>query len=267
MPSTLKNNSNKKPKIKLDEEKPLISIITVVYNGEKEIEETIQSVINQTYENIEYIILDGASKDGTVACIKKHEKNIDYWKSEKDKGIYDAMNKAIDLATGEWINFMNAGDRFAGNNVLEEIFDTENMENYDFIYGEHIWKGLDDKEHLVKTKPLSQMWQRISFCHQSLFTKTKLMQEKKFDLSYKIVCDYQHYFSSYNEGKLFHKVNFPISVFSAGGFSDINFFKRTKERYSVVKQYKNNLEMKKYYFNLVKTYYMNKVKQRIFNAK
>jgi cellulose synthase/poly-beta-1,6-N-acetylglucosamine synthase-like glycosyltransferase len=99
------------------ENKPLISIITVVYNGEKFLEETIKSVINQTYDNVEYIIIDGGSSDGTIDIIKKYEDYIDYWVSEKDNGIYDAMNKGIDLATGIWINFMNAGDLFFDNTI------------------------------------------------------------------------------------------------------------------------------------------------------
>ncbi len=85
--------------------------MTVTYNAEELLEETILSVINQSYKNIEYIIIDGASTDGTIDIIKKYEEKIDYWMSEPDEGIYFAMNKAIEKATGKWINFMNAGDR------------------------------------------------------------------------------------------------------------------------------------------------------------
>lgn len=91
-------------------DKPLVSIITVVLNGEKYLEETILSVLNQTYDNVEYIIIDGGSTDGTLDIIKKYEHAIDYWVSERDRGIYDTMNKGITVASGEWIELLNAGD-------------------------------------------------------------------------------------------------------------------------------------------------------------
>ena len=99
--------------------KSLISIITVVFNDKYGLEETILSVLSQTSENIEYIIIDGGSNDGTVDVIKKYEKSIDKWISEPDNGIYDAMNKGIALASGGFINFMNAGDVYASNNKLK----------------------------------------------------------------------------------------------------------------------------------------------------
>ena len=101
--------------------KPLISIITVVFNGEKKLEKTISSVINQTYDNLEYIVIDGSSKDGTIDIIKKYEDKINYWVSEKDSGIYEAMNKGILASKGDYINFMNAGDFFTRKNLVSEV--------------------------------------------------------------------------------------------------------------------------------------------------
>ena len=97
---------------------PLISIITAVLNGDKTLERTIQSVIDQDYKNIEYIIIDGGSTDGTLDIIKKYDHAIDYWMSEPDEGIYDAFNKGIQISSGEWIYFLGADDYFVDQNVL-----------------------------------------------------------------------------------------------------------------------------------------------------
>lgn len=123
-PSSTTNSSS--------EVSPLITIVTVVFNGEKFLEKTILSVINQAYDNIEYIIIDGGSTDGTIDIIKKYEHAIDYWVSEKDKGIYDAMNKGIDLATGEWINFMNAGDKLLDLNQAKVFSKSNKLRAYCF---------------------------------------------------------------------------------------------------------------------------------------
>ena len=100
---------------------PKVTIVTVTYNAEEYLEQTIKSVIKQDYPNIEYIIIDGASSDRTVEIIKEYQKYISYWTSEPDSGIYDAMNKGIDIATGEWINFMNAGDSFVEKNTISKV--------------------------------------------------------------------------------------------------------------------------------------------------
>src|SRR5438105_14705 len=116
---------------------PRISIITVVYNNVANIEVTILSILNQTYKNIEYIVIDGGSTDGTLDVIKKYKDKISFWVSEKDNGIYDAMNKGIKVATGEWINFINSGDSYFDNDVLEKIMEAEyfNATSIDVIYG------------------------------------------------------------------------------------------------------------------------------------
>ena len=103
--------------------KNIISVITVCYNAKSNLEKTILSVLNQTYSNIEYIIIDGGSTDGTIDIIKRYDDKITYWQSEPDNGIYDAMNKGIQKANGEWINFMNAGDLFASTMILQQMLD------------------------------------------------------------------------------------------------------------------------------------------------
>ncbi len=112
-----------------------ISIITIVYNGADLLEDTIKSIIDQSYPNIEYIIVDGASKDGTLDIVKKYENHIDHWVSEPDKGLYDAMNKGIKMATGDYLWFMNCGDHIHQKNTVQHMMD-RNTHNADIIYGE-----------------------------------------------------------------------------------------------------------------------------------
>ncbi|MCR5146562.1 MAG: glycosyltransferase [Clostridia bacterium] len=116
------------------EKKLKISVVTVVFNGEKTLEKTIQSVINQTYENIEYLIIDGGSSDSTVDIIKKYESKISFWKSEADKGIYDAMNKGLVQATGDFIIFLGADDLFVDREVVQNFVKKICCDSYDYIY-------------------------------------------------------------------------------------------------------------------------------------
>ncbi|MCY1133837.1 glycosyltransferase family 2 protein [Bacteroides fragilis] len=113
---------------------PLVTIITVCYNAETTIEKTILNVINQTYADIEYIIIDGGSNDGTIEIINKYANKISYWMSEPDRGIYDAMNKGIKLAKGDWVSFMNSGDSFYSLDTVEDVVQFI-REEYDVIYG------------------------------------------------------------------------------------------------------------------------------------
>lgn len=172
------------------DDKPLISIITVVFNGEKYLEKTIQSVINQNCDNTEYIIIDGASTDGTIDIIKKYEDQIDYWVSEKDDGIYDAMNKGLDLVSGEWVNFMNADDKFYDIDVLKNISYVllDNIgKKYLLIYGNVLYnKGL-----FVKSKFSFKTYLHNTIHHQSAFYSRKLFRDFRYDINYKISADYE----------------------------------------------------------------------------
>ena len=150
---------------------PLISIITVVFNGDEYIEQTINSVISQSYDNVEYIIIDGGSTDKTLDIIKKYENQIDYWVSESDRGIYDAMNKGTSLANGEWLNFMNAGDWFYSKDIFLLIADS-NTSDANFIYGNHESR-YPTTQAIHKAGLLEDFWKGMVFCHQSFFCQKK----------------------------------------------------------------------------------------------
>jgi glycosyltransferase family 2 len=240
---------------------PLISIITVSYNAVKTIEETILSVLNQTYHNIEYIIIDGGSTDGTIDIIKKYQDRISYWVSEPDKGIYDAMNKGTLKASGEWLNFMNAGDTFYDEQVLEKVFKDKDWSNTDVIYGDVIIK-YSKKEELKKVWPLTQLEKGMPFCHQSSFIKTTLQKQYSFNTNYKICSDYEFFYTLYKKGYRFKYTDIIIAKFLYGGLSSDAIFNLLVENWIIGKK-----NYKLYFiYLLIKVYLIGIIKKIINNV-
>jgi glycosyltransferase involved in cell wall biosynthesis len=206
------------------ENMPLITVVTVVRNGEKTLEETILSVINQSYINIEYIIVDGASTDDTLEIVKKYEDGIDYWISEPDKGIYYAMNKGINLATGDWINFMNSGDKFFDDNVINDVFLVIN--NNDIIYGDYLGSNGITYHSPKKINKLFFLTERM-VCHQVLFYRKVLLVKHPFDIEYKLVADRKQLFKCYINHASIAYINRIICIYDNHGVSsdEINFKK------------------------------------------
>lgn len=210
-----------------------ITIITVVYNGIKNIENTLLSIINQQYDNIELIVIDGGSTDGTQEIIKKYNKNIAYWVSEPDKGIYDAMNKGIQAATGEWINFMNSGDSFYSEKVLSN-FNFSQLNEFDVVYGS-INCITKSNAFILKPKPVHKMLESLIFCHQAAFAKRTLLVSNKFDTFFKIAADYKMFFTFFKNGAKFKELDLIVSNYEAeDGISSNSFYKMGRE-YAIVK--------------------------------
>ena len=241
------------------ENKPLISIITVVYNGEKYLEETIQSVINQTYDNVEYIIIDGGSTDGTVDIIKKYEDMIDYWVSEKDAGIYDAMNKGIDLVSGEWINFMNAGDKFYKISTVSKIFNNNIYDNdISIIYGDlEIDYGKFKRVELAKSTKC--FYKGMPFSHQSSFINGQFHKENKYSLKYNIAGDFDFFFKAYKNKMIFKYNKGIVSRMDVEGLSDGNRFKSIMQRHIIVNKFDHKLENDLYYIYLYIDQFLRKL--------
>ncbi|WP_219995008.1 glycosyltransferase family 2 protein [Thermodesulfovibrio sp. Kuro-1] len=176
-------------------ELPLITVITVVLNGEKYLEQTIQSVINQTYPNVEYIIIDGGSTDGTLDIIKKYEDYIDYWVSEKDRGIYDAMNKGVKVALGSWIGFLGSGDFYFSSALVDYVMSDINSELKDCEYlSSRI--GLMKNNKIVRI--IGQEWnwrvfkKYMNVAHVGSLHSINLFKKYGlFDNSFKIAGDYE----------------------------------------------------------------------------
>jgi len=195
---------------------PKVSIVIVVLNAVKTIEAAIISVMNQDYPNYELIILDGISTDGTIEAIKKYQNNIKYFNSEKDSGIYDAMNKSIKRCTGDWIYFLGADDKLHNNEVLSSVFATTYKEN-SIIYGNAYYTH----RQKVRFGNISRYaMSKHNINHQTIFYPRQLFNNYKYDLRFKVVADYylnlQLYFNSNYHFKF---VNLIISDFNDRGTS------------------------------------------------
>lgn len=214
-----------------------ISIITVAFNEEKNIRRTIESVLNQTSCDFEYIICDGKSADKTVEIAKEYknaffEKGISYVvNSEKDKGIYDGMNKGIDLATGDYIFFLNAGDWFYDNEVISTVVEyaTKNQP-VDAIYG-NLAPVL---RNIVGVNYASDnLYTDMTIFHQAVFVSTILMKKYKFNTEYRISADYDVLLTLKDNGHTFKYVDKIISYFSPGGISTLKVRACLKEHFKV----------------------------------
>ena len=168
-------------------ENPLISVVTVVFNGGRTIEKTINSIINQTYDNIEYLIIDGASTDNTLDIIKKYEDKIDYWQSERDEGIYDAMNKGIRLATGDYIALLNADDWYELN-TCEIVSKKIQLDRQDVYYGV---LNYYDNDQLLKVEGYTiNLLSCGMIAHPTCFVKNDVYKKKLYDTNFKSASDY-----------------------------------------------------------------------------
>lgn len=248
-----------------------ISIITVCFNSAKTIEQTIKSVIKQDYPNIEYVIVDGGSTDGTLDIIRKYENYISYWISEPDEGIYDAMNKGIDRTTGDVVAFLNSDDwyndgaiRYVANNIM-------NTQAGISCYEVNLCTGNEVRKRNLKiAERASNLRIVMIYCHQAVFAERSLFEKYgKFDIRYKIAADYEWLLRMYNNGVSIKYENFVVANFREGGFSSAQVLKLQKESQSIaingLNKLKSEKKITKDYFDeiydeIIK--YNNKIKNR-----
>lgn len=196
-----------------------VSIITVVYNGAQTIEQTILSVLGQTYKNIEYIIIDGQSTDGTQNIVRKYMDSIDCFISEKDNGIYDAMNKGIRIATGEIIGIINSDDWYS-ENAVEQAIDYFTQKEVDLVYGKVCFVEQNGEKKIAQQLPLEMLWYRTVVYHPSVFIKKKIYEQFGFyNLKYKISSDYELLLRLYSHQVKFGYIDVVVAYFCLGGLS------------------------------------------------
>lgn len=219
---------------------PLVSIITVVYNGEEHIEQSIQSVLAQSYDNIEYIIIDGLSTDGTLDIIKKYESKISKVVSEKDTGIYNAMNKGLALAKGDIIAILNADDYYYLE-TIESVVNQFEQSKTDVVYGDLTkLRRLNKQEYFREVQPdITLIEQTMPIFHPSTFLK-KHVYEKigGFNDAYQLSADYDLIYRIYKEGFQFNYLPKTLTVFRVDGATATNC-KTYEEGYQILKSYQS----------------------------
>lgn len=220
---------------------PILSIITVSYNAVSTIETTIQSVVKQTYPSIEYIIIDGGSTDGTIDVINKYSKAIRYWISEPDKGIYDAMNKGIEKAMGDYFFFLG-DDQLISPTIISSIF-TENIKDYSLIYGNVIYTS----GNVFYSKFTNKLLIHNTIHHQAAFYNRILFDNFRYTTNFKLLSDYELNIRIYINRLPVKKLNFFISKCTDGGVSRTNYMLAFKEA------------------NEIRSFYISKKKNLLFS--
>ncbi len=225
---------------------PIISVITINYNDGDKLARTIKSVINQDYNFIEYIVVDGFSTDQSLAVANQYAHKLTVI-SEPDRGLYDAMNKGIKRASGEWLIFMNSGDCFYNRFVLSNIFSI-NRDEMNIIYGdcEICYGGFSVKK--LAEQDQSKLWMGGNFSHQSLFTRRKLLDDLEFQYEqFPIAADFNLIYSL-SMREVFFYCGLVISSVDAGGLSDIKRLNSIREHKKAIDQYPENVFSRHFYY-------------------
>jgi len=215
--------------------RPKVSVVTVNFNMADQIAGTLDSVLAQDYPNFESIVIDGASTDGSREIIAAYGDRLAYWASERDRNLYDGMNKGVRAATGDWVVFMNSGDRFADSHVLSAMF-AEDHADADALYGHHMRRyprqGIDRVIH-AETPDVLPL--RMHCSHQSLFMRREILLGRPFSLRL-LAADYEAILTAYMAGRRFKRVDCVVAVASVGGRSDNNRLTILWQRISILRR-------------------------------
>ena len=211
----------------------LISVVTVVFNDVKNIGKTIESVLSQniSQSELEYIIIDGGSTDGTVDVIKKYINNISVFVSEKDSGIYNAMNKSLQYITGKWCMFLNSGDVLERNALRILDVEADVSSNVAIIYGNTIRSF--SHGHRMRHHMVFKEGELPPVCHQSAFIRTLIMKKYGYDEHYRICADLDLFKKIYDNHYKFYYVNMDIAVYNMNGFSAHNMIAFAREKKAI----------------------------------
>lgn len=204
----------------INKKQPLVTIVTVSYNAVSLIEKTILSVLNQDYANIEYLVIDGGSTDGTVDIIRKYADRLSFWISEPDKGIYDAMNKGVLHASGEWINFRNCGDYFVSTHAVSDMFQKEVSDDVILLHGDCRMEYEDGFKDMQPPILYRGYEKGMPIFHPSTFIRSSYHKSHLYSLKYRSSSDYQFIYQVMDKGlKVIYRPILIASYNAVQGFS------------------------------------------------
>jgi glycosyltransferase involved in cell wall biosynthesis len=200
-------------------DKPLISVITVVMNRKEKLVATIRSVLSQSYDNIEYILIDGSSTDGTLDVIKSYDQQIDYWISEPDGGLYEAMNKGIRASSGDWILILNSDDTLLDREVLDDVSKLLNTSDEDIVHGNINVRYPSGRVRVNIPSEISNLKKKMCLNHGGCFIKRLIHQDRLYNTAYKIAADYDFLLWAYLTGRKFKYIDKNIIEYSSMGLT------------------------------------------------
>ena len=216
--------------------KPVVSVITVVFNGASHLQATIDAVAGQKYPHLQHIVIDGGSTDGSVSIIERNQAKLAHWKSEPDRGVYDAMNKGIDAVTDpeSYVLFANADDTLFSPDAIEQVIAKSSGE--DLVYGKMIFSDGDISGTLGREVQLADL-ARETLCHPATFVKRRVFDSVgKFDTDYTIAADYDFIVRCFSAGVTTRFVDVVVSRMRMGGLSDDRFMLSCSERKKVIRR-------------------------------
>lgn len=196
-----------------------ISVITICFNDSEGLERTINSVLNQKNAMFEYVVVDGGSTDGTPNVLSAYASSISKYISESDDGIYDAMNKGVDLSTGDYLIFLNAGDTFVNENVISSL-QRDSLSGEDVLYGDHVVVGARRRNGLRRAMAPKDYYKGMFACHQSILFKKSCFVDRGFSELYGPSGDYEFILFLMRKNATFRKLDYAVAVFSGRGLSD-----------------------------------------------
>ncbi len=223
-----------------------ISVVTISYNDLDGLHETLVSIARQTAQDVELIVVDGGSSDGTAKLLEDMDDIVDAWVSEPDGGIYDAMNKGVSLATGDYLNFMNAGDCFHDPKVLERVLEVIGADAPPLFAGHAYARGSHRK-----LRSNDALWKGMVCSHQATISRRDLHLAHPFSTDLAIAADYRFFVECEAAGVPIRPVDLDVAIIDTGGVSFVNFEARTHERMQICREFYPRKEVYEYFRNLL----------------